>query len=62
MDQIGIIGLDLVKDVFQAPGAAAVGSVAFRRKLSRAQLLTFFGGEQPSCVVAMEGIRPLSPR
>ena len=61
MDQIGIIGLDLAKDVFQAPGAAAVGSVAFRRKLSRAHLLTILG-EQPSSVVAMEGIRPLSPR
>ena len=53
MGEGGIIGLDLAKNVFQAHGAGADGSVVFRRKLSRAQLLEFFG-RQPACVVAME--------
>jgi hypothetical protein len=38
---VSIIGLDLAKNVFQAHGAGADRSVAFRRKLSRAQLLKF---------------------
>ena len=53
MGEVSIIGLDLAKNVFQAHGAGADGSVVFRRKLSRAQLLRFLA-EQPSCVVAME--------
>jgi transposase len=53
MNEVSIIGLDLAKNVFQAHGAGADGSVVFRRKLSRGQLLKFLG-EQPSCVVAME--------
>lgn len=48
-----IIGVDLAKQVFQAHGAAADGSVVFRRKLSRAQFLSFLAGH-PRCVVAME--------
>ena len=47
------VGLDLAKNVFQAHGAGADGSVVFRRKLSRAQLLKFMAA-QPPCVVAME--------
>ena len=53
MKEVSIIGLDLAKNVFQAHGAAADGSVVFRRKLSRAQLLKFFAA-QPPCLVAME--------
>lgn len=53
MKEGSIIGLDLAKNVFQAHGAGADGSVIFRRKLSRAQLLTFLAG-QPACLVAME--------
>ncbi len=53
MGEVSIIGLDLAKNVFQAHGAAADGSVVFRRKLTRARLLSFFAA-QPSCVVAME--------
>jgi transposase len=53
MEKVSIIGLDLAKRSFQAHGAHADGSVAFRRKLSREKLLTFFA-EQPQCVVAME--------
>lgn len=53
MSEVNIIGLDLAKNVFQAHGAEADGSVLFRRKLSRAQLLKFLS-EQPPCIVAME--------
>jgi transposase len=53
MEEVSIIGLDLAKNVFQAHGAGADGSVVFRRKLSRAQLLKFLS-DQPPCVVAME--------
>lgn len=53
MGEVSIIGLDLAKNVFQAHGAGADGSVVFRRKLARGQLLEFFG-RQPRCVVAME--------
>jgi transposase len=53
MYEVSIIGLDLAKGVFQAHGASADGSVVFRRKLSRGQLLKFVAG-QPPCVVAIE--------
>jgi transposase len=53
MGEVSIIGLDLAKNVFQAHGAGADGSVVFRRKLSRAQLLQVMAA-QPPCVVAME--------
>jgi len=53
MNEVSIIGLDLAKNVFQAHGAGTDGSVVFRRKLLRAQVLKFLD-EQPSCVVAME--------
>ena len=53
MGEVGIIGLDLARNVFQAHGATAEGSVVFRRKLSRAQVLKFIVA-QPPCVVAME--------
>ena len=53
MNAISTIGLDLAKNVFQAHGAGADGSVVFRRKLSHMQPLKFMG-EQPSCVVATE--------
>ena len=39
--------------MFQAHGAGADGSVVFRRKLSREQLLKFMAAQLP-CVVAME--------
>lgn len=53
MEQATTIGLDLAKRVFQAHGATADGKVAFRKKLSRGQVLAFFTG-LPPCVVAME--------
>ncbi len=53
MDNVTIIGIDLAKRVFHAHGARADGCVAFRKRLTRAQLLPFLSA-QPSCVVAME--------
>jgi transposase len=53
MGEVGIIGLDLAKNVFHARRSRADSSVVFRRKLSRAQLLKFMAA-QPPCVVAME--------
>jgi transposase len=53
MEKATIIGIDLAKHVFQVHGACGDGSVAFRRKISRAKLLSFLAS-QPKCVVAME--------
>jgi transposase len=53
MNDVNIIGVDLAKRVFHAHGAHSDGSVAFRKRLSRSQMLTFFA-KQPHCTVAME--------
>lgn len=53
MGEANIVGLDLAKNVFQAHGAAADGSVVFRRRLSSAQLLRFMAAQSP-CLVATE--------
>ncbi len=53
MTEVCTIGLDLAKHVFQAHGADASGAVLFRKKLRRAQVLSFFA-TQPPCTVAME--------
>ncbi|PJK30665.1 IS110 family transposase [Minwuia thermotolerans] len=53
MGETTIIGVDLAKRTFQLHGAAADGSVVFRKKVSRDQLLEFLA-RQPQCVVAME--------
>jgi len=53
MSEVNIIGVDLVKRVFQVHGAMPDGSVAFRKKFSRSQFLRFMSG-QPPCLIAME--------
>ena len=53
MDHATIIGIDLAKRVFQLHGAGPDGSVMFRKKLSRQQLVPFLSA-QPGCMVAME--------
>ena len=53
MPEVAIIGVDLAKRVFQLHGAAADGSVVFRKKLTRERFLPFLAS-QPPCVVAME--------
>ena len=50
---VAIIGVDLAKRVFQLHGAAADGSVLFRKKLTWERFLSFLAS-QPPCVVAME--------
>ena len=52
MRDVSIIGVDLAKNVFQAHGAAADGSVVFRKKLSRPQFSRFMA-DHPPCLVAM---------
>ena len=53
MSEVTIIGIDLAKRVFQVRRAHRDGSVGFRKKLSRDQVLAFFS-QQPRCAVAME--------
>ena len=53
MKEVSIIGVDLAKNVFQVHGAAADGSVLFRKKLSRPQFARFMAEQRP-CFVAME--------
>ncbi|WP_170419817.1 IS110 family transposase [Ruegeria atlantica] len=53
MSEVTIIGVDLAKQVFQVHGARADGSVAFRKKLSRAQFMPFLA-KHPQCTIAME--------
>lgn len=51
--EVSIIGIDLAKRVFQLHGACANGTVVFRKKLTRVQLLAFMS-QQPTCLVAIE--------
>jgi transposase len=53
VSEVTTIGLDLAKAVFQVHGADASGSVIFRKRLRRDQVLSFFSG-LPRCPVAME--------
>lgn len=53
MSRVNIIGIDLAKRSFQLHGAAADGSVLFRKKLSRVRMLEFLA-QEPASLVAME--------
>jgi len=53
MKQPTTIGIDLAKSVFQVHGVDADGAIVVKRKLRRAQILTFFAGLEP-CLVGME--------
>ena len=53
MQQPTTIGIDLAKSVFQVHGVDADGAIVVKRKLRRAQVLTFFAGLAP-CLVGME--------
>ncbi|MCV2866834.1 IS110 family transposase [Defluviimonas sp. WL0075] len=53
MSEVTIIGIDLAKRSFQLHGADRDGSVVFRKRLSRGQLLGFVS-QVPRCVIAME--------
>jgi transposase len=53
MEKTTTIGIDLAKRVFQLHGATADGRPVLRKKVSRAQLLSFLA-KQPRAIVAME--------
>jgi transposase len=53
MNEVTMIGVDLAKNVFQLHGAAADGTVVFRKKLTRVQFHKFMS-DQPTCIVVME--------
>ena len=53
MEQIGTIGLDIAKSVFQVHGINGAGEVIIRRQLKRRQVLAFFS-RLPACLVGME--------
>ena len=53
MTEATLIGIDLAKRVFRLHGARGDGSVVFRKKLSRPQLVAFVA-QHPRCVIAME--------
>lgn len=53
MTKATIIGIDLAKRTFQLHGAAADGTVVFRKKLSRERVLSFLAA-QPAATVALE--------
>jgi len=49
MSEVAIIGIDLAKRVFQLHAAREDGSVVFRKRLSRGQVLAFIS-QQSRCV------------
>ena len=51
--EITTVGLDIAKRVFQVHGADATGKGQLRRKLQRAEVLTFFAS-LPPCLVGIE--------
>jgi transposase len=51
--QVTTIGIDLAKSVFQVHGVDATGGVSVKKKLRRAEVLTFFKS-LPPCLVGME--------
>ena len=53
MSEVTMIGIGLAKRVFQLHEADTNGTVIFRKKLTRVQLLAFMS-QQPICLVAME--------
>ena len=53
MSEVTIIGIDLAKRIFHLHGANGDGSIVFRKKLTRNQLLGFMS-QAPRCVIAME--------
>lgn len=53
MTDVAIIGVDLAKNVFQLHGAAADGTVVFRKKFTRPMFQRFMA-DHPRCLVAME--------
>jgi len=53
VEKVSTIGMDLAKHVFQVHGSGGDGSVLFRRRLRREQVLAFLASV-PACVVAIQ--------
>lgn len=53
MSAVVTIGLDLAKSVFQLHGVGESGETVLRRRLSRHELVSFFG-KLPACLIGME--------
>jgi transposase len=53
MNEITTLAIDLAKNVFQLHGVDARGACQLRRRLRRAQLLSYMV-QMPPCLVAME--------
>ena len=53
MSEVSTIGLDIAKSVFQVHGVDVDGTVAIRKRISRAKVLEFFAA-LPSCLVGIE--------
>ncbi|MGH8438553.1 MAG: IS110 family transposase, partial [Pseudomonas sp.] len=53
MSESALVGIDLGKHSFHVHGQDKSGREVFRKKLSRAQMMQFFGN-QPACTVVME--------
>jgi len=51
--QISTIGIDLAKTVFQIHGVDAEGKTVIRKRLRRAEMLSFLAGLEP-CLIGME--------
>ena len=51
--KITTIGLDLAKHVFQVHGVAEAGHTVVKRRLPRAQVITYFAS-LPPCLIGME--------
>ena len=52
MEELGVIGVDLAKNVLQLRSAASDRTVVFRKKMSRPQFARFMALQRP-CLVAM---------
>jgi transposase len=53
MGEVGRIGLDIAKSVFQAHGVDVAGAVVIRNRVSRAKVLEYLGELRP-CLVGIE--------
>ena len=51
--EIATIGLDLAKQVFQVHGVDEAGQAVVKRRLRRAQVITYFAS-LPPCLIGME--------
>ena len=53
MEEVGVIGLDIATNTFQAHGGTADGGAVFRKKLARGKVLEFLS-KHPARVVTLE--------